>query len=88
MVSSLDSDSPMLSYVGVFLSKSHSVAWIQTAHQACRAVSQDLTTLSTDSSSYHKHLAFLFLPLIIFTSSSTWRLIHAPAALALASPRT
>lgn len=88
IVKSLDSDNPKLSYIGVFLIKAHSVAWIHHIKQLASAVCKSLVNLSTDSPSYHKRSAFLVLTLISFTSTSTWRIVRNKAMLNLAPHMT
>ena len=88
LVASLDSDSPKASYIGVFLSKAHSVAWIGQVKALAALVSSSLPLLSTDSPSYSRRSATLVLLLLSFTSTSTWRLLKAPALAALAPHMT
>ena len=88
IVASLDSDSPKISYIGVFLSKAHSVAWIAHVKQLTLEASRALAALTTDSSTYHRRSAFLVLALISFTSTSTWALLKSPAMAALAPHMT
>ena len=88
IVTSLDSDSPKISYIGVFLSKAHSVAWISHIKQLTLEASRALAALSTDSPTYHRRSTFLVLALVSFTSTSTWALLKSPAMAALAPHMT
>ena len=88
IVASLDSDSPKISYIGVFLSKAHSVAWIAHVKQLTLEASRALAALTTESPTYHRRSAFLVLALISFTSTSTWALLKSPAMAALAPHMT
>ena len=88
IVTSLDSDSPKISYIGVFLSKAHSVAWITHIKQLTLETSRALAALSTDSPTYHRRSTFLVLALVSFTSTSTWALLKSPAMAALAPHMT
>ena len=88
IVASLDSDSPKISYIGVFLSKAHSVAWISHIKQLTLEASRALAALSTDSPTYHRRSTFLVLALVSFTSTSTWALLKSPALAALAPHMT
>ena len=88
IISSLDSDSPKTSYIGVFLNKSHSVAWIEHIKQLCSQTSQVLASLSTDHPAYSRKAAFFVLVLISFTSTNTWRILKSPALSSLAPHMT
>merc|ERR1719391_85658 len=88
IVTSLDSDSPKVSYIGVFLSKAHSVAWISHIKQLTLEASRALAALLTDSPTYHRRSTFLVLALVSFTSTSTWALLKSPAMAALAPHMT
>jgi len=84
ILSSLDSESPKTSYIGVFLNKEHSLAWIEHIKQLCSKASKVLLSLSTDHPSYNRKAAFFVLVLISFTSTSTWRILKTPALSSLA----
>jgi len=88
IIKSLDSDSPKTSYIGIFLNKAHSIAWINHIKQLCRTVSSLLLSLSTDHPGYGRKAAFFVLVLISFTSTSTWRLLKTPALSSLAPNMT
>jgi len=88
IISSLDSESPKTSYIGVFLSKAHSVAWIEHIKHLCRAASKVLATMSNDHPAFTKKAAFFVLVLISFTSTNTWRILKTPALSALAPHMT
>jgi len=84
IIASLDSDSPRTSYIGVFLNKAHSVAWIEHIKQLCSKASSVLTSMSKDHPAYGRKAAFFVLVLISFTSTNTWRLLKTPALSSLA----
>jgi ubiquitin-protein ligase E3 B len=84
ILSSLDSESPKTSYIGVFLNKEHSVAWIEHIKHLCSKASKVLLSLSTDQPSYNRKAAFFVLVLISFTSTSTWRILRNTALSSLA----
>jgi len=88
IVTSLDSDSPKINYVGVFLNKAHSVAWIEHIKLLCSQTIQLLSNLQSDSPSFSRKTAFLALVLISFTSTNTWRILKSPALAALAPHMT
>lgn len=88
IISTLDSESPKTSYIGVFLSKAHSVAWIEHIKHLCRAASKVLATMSKDHPAYTKKAAFFVLVLISFTSTNTWRILKTPALSSLAPHMT
>ena len=88
IVNSLASDSPKLSYIGVFLNKAHSVDWIQHIKQLSSSVLSALADLSPDQQHFSKKAATLVLALISFTSTATWRLLSKPAMAALAPHMT
>lgn len=88
IISSLDSESPKTSYIGVFLSKAHSVAWIEHIKHLCRAASKVLASMSKDHPAYTRKAAFFVLVLISFTSTNTWRILKTPALTSLAPHMT
>eukprot|EP00092_Neocalanus_flemingeri_P034441 GFUD01037450.1.p1 GENE.GFUD01037450.1~~GFUD01037450.1.p1 ORF type:complete len:1075 (-),score=271.40 GFUD01037450.1:205-3429(-) len=88
IIASLDSDSPKTSYVGVFLNKSHSVAWIEHIKQLCSQTSLVIASMSTDHPAYSRKAAFFVLVLISFTSTNTWRLLRTAALSSLAPHMT
>eukprot|EP00092_Neocalanus_flemingeri_P010639 GFUD01011461.1.p1 GENE.GFUD01011461.1~~GFUD01011461.1.p1 ORF type:complete len:1075 (-),score=293.24 GFUD01011461.1:251-3475(-) len=88
IIASLDSDSPKTSYIGVFLNKSHSVAWIEHIKQVCSQASLVMASMSTDHPAYSRKAAFFVLVLISFTSTNTWRLLRTPALSSLAPHMT
>eukprot|EP00092_Neocalanus_flemingeri_P004280 GFUD01004600.1.p1 GENE.GFUD01004600.1~~GFUD01004600.1.p1 ORF type:complete len:1075 (-),score=280.83 GFUD01004600.1:210-3434(-) len=88
IIASLDSDSPKTSYIGVFLNKSHSVAWIEHIKQLCSQASLVMASMSTDHPAYSRKAAFFVLVLISFTSTNTWRLLRTSALSSLAPHMT
>jgi len=75
LVASLDSESPATSYIGVFLNKEHSVAWIKHVKFIMTQVSCLVSGLALDSPSDGRRAANLILALISFTSTNTWRML-------------
>ena len=84
IVHSLSSESPKLSYIGVFLNKTHSLDWIHHLKQLSSAVLASLSSLTPDQQHFSKKAATLVLALISFTSTVTWRLLSKPAMSSLA----
>jgi len=84
IVASLENLNPKTSYIGVFLDKKHSLAWIEHIKQLCKNVSDLLGTFSSDTPSYNRKTTFFTLVLISFTSTNTWRLLKSPALSSLA----
>lgn len=84
VVTSLGSDNPRTSYIGVFLVKEHSVAWVRHIKRLVGRASILLGGLTTDHPDYHKQSAFLVLVLISFTATNTWRILKNKALANLA----
>jgi len=84
IVASLNSESPKISYIGVFLNKQHSIVWIEHIKKLCTLVLSQLSSLSPDQQQFSKKSASLILVLISFTSTATWRMISTPAMASLA----
>jgi len=84
IISSLNSDSPKTSYIGVFLNKNHSVAWIGHLKSVCAAASAVLASLPPDHPHTSRKVAFFVLVLISFSSTNTWRILRTPALSSLA----
>jgi len=84
IITSLDSESPKTSYIGVFLNKSHTVAWIEHIKQLCSQTSLLMCSISKDHPAYGRKVAFFVLVLISFTSTNTWKILKTPALSSLA----
>ena len=84
IVTSLNSESHKISYIGVFLNKKHSLAWIEHIKALCAEVLLAIGDLSPEQQNFSKRAASLVLVLISFTSTATWRLVSTPAMSALA----
>ncbi|XP_044002807.1 ubiquitin-protein ligase E3B [Aphidius gifuensis] len=69
---SLESESSKLSYVGVALSKDHSIAWISQIKRVLYHCMAGLENLQPEYPADHKSILLRLHTLICFTSSSTW----------------
>jgi len=84
LLASIQLDSPKLSFIGVFLNKDFSVAWIKLVKELCSTSSSILTTTTHNIPNFNKKVSFYILVLISFTSSNTWKICKSKALAALA----
>jgi len=84
LVASLNEENPKLSFVGVFLNKEFSVAWIKVVKNLCTVSSTILGNISANIPNFNKKVSFYVLVLINFTSPNTWKISKSKALAALA----
>lgn len=72
IVKSLDSRSPSISFIGVFLQKEHSVLWITRVKDILYKCNVYLKELDPDVSSDTKFMLILLHTMISFTATNSW----------------
>jgi ubiquitin-protein ligase E3 B len=77
LVSSLESDSIKLSYIGVALNKEHAIAWISHVKDILWKCCYYLDELRPEFQADMRTILLYLHTLVAFTSTSTWVLLRA-----------
>ncbi|KAJ8679148.1 hypothetical protein QAD02_014935 [Eretmocerus hayati] len=77
LVRSLDSESPIFSYIGVGLLKNSSISWISHMKQLLHFCLLDLMELHPEKSSEYKSILLRLHTLLSFTSTTSWAIMKS-----------
>lgn len=76
LLSSIESESPKFSYIGVSLNKDHSLAWIRHVKQLLLKCCTFMDTLAPETHHHSVSLALMLRTLVAFTCPNSWAILR------------